>query len=258
MRSLLVFLVVGLSVCAQAQIEVKDLLELGGSVLSNAAAKKEKSDLQGALQKWNAEQRGHNFQGATIEVRVSEGSRGYWRGEQGQWLRSRVMQELTAIGAVPVWDRAEIERESRDLEALSSNRWVRQESLPQHGSVEVGGFILELELRQLEKNQDISAWFGSWWRGGFSGNLSRETVMIGLTAMLRERSGGVGAVYRSAGTASTADNMSAEFSRLFGSQTGFRVREEDRDGRRFRALEGAIRDMGRVLRSKNSTRGNGR
>ena len=252
-RMLLVSLLVMLSAIwpIGASAQTGDTLkQIIGAAASAADAKREKDKLSRASRAYNADQPGVGLARQTIEVRPPRDQWDGWDSRQRRWVRSSLSAPLTTIGARPVWNGGEIEEESLERDSLESNRWVNQKSLPDKGTIEVAAFTLEFEFLELEKAQDVEVFWGRWWnQNGL--RLSRETAYCGLTATVRDRhSGEVLAVYKTLGSASSADNVSAQLGGFFSNSLGFSSNGNSEDDRRFRAMENALREMGTVIKQK--------
>ncbi|MEK7170797.1 MAG: hypothetical protein AAB774_00620 [Patescibacteria group bacterium] len=218
--------------------------------MSSGQAAQEKDKLSKASAKYNADQPEVRLARQTVEIRPPRDQWSNWDDRQRSWMRSSLGAPLTAIGARPVWNTGEIEGESQERDTLESNRWVNQRSLPDKGTIEVAAFTLEFEFLELEKSQDMEVFWGRWW-GSNSLRLSRETAYCGLIATVRDRhTGEILAIYKTLGSASTADNVGAQLGGFFSSQLGFSSSGNSEDDRRFRAKENANREMGTVIRQK--------
>lgn len=229
---------------------VDDLVKVGGAIISSGQAAQEKGKLSKAAAKYNADQPEVQLAKQTVEVRPPRDQWGNWDNRQRNWMRSSLGAPLTALGARPVWSTGEIKDESQERDELESNRWVNQRSLPDKGTIEVAAYTLEFEFLELEKSQDMELFMGRWWNQN-SLRLSRETAYCGLTATVRDRhSGEVLAIYKTLGTASSADNVGAQLGGFFSSSLGFSSSGNSEDDRRFRAMENAINQMGTVIKQK--------
>lgn len=229
---------------------IDDLIDLGGKVISAGQARGEKDKLSRAAAKYNADQPEVRLTRQTVEVRPPRDQWSNWDDRQRSWMRSSLGAPLTSVGARPVWNTGEIEGESQERDTLESNRWVNQRSLPDRGTIEVAAFTLEFEFLELEKSQDMEVFWGRWWSGN-SLRLSRETAYCGLIATVRDRhTGETLAVYKTLGSASSADNVGAQLGGFFSNQLGFSSNGNSEDDRRFRAMENALREMGLVIKQK--------
>lgn len=151
-----------------------------------------------------------------------------------------------------MWGLDGILGESRERDVLLGNRWVDQRSVPGEGTIQSAEFVAELDWVRLEKSSDLRAALGSW-RGRVEIDLSRETSYFLLSLTLRSKvTGEVLAVYKTVGTASTADNVGGNIVGGFlgSSGAGFSSRGDSRDDRDRRAQENALRLMAEVLRAK--------
>jgi hypothetical protein len=229
---------------------VDDLVKVGGAIISSGQAAQEKGKLSKAAAKYNADQPVVQLAKQTIEVRPPRDQWGNWDNRQRSWMRSSLGAPLTAIGARPVWNTGEIEEESQERDALESNRWVNQKSLPNKGTIEVAAYTLEFEFLELEKSQDMELFMGRWWNQN-SLRLSRETAYCGLTATVRDgHTGEVLAIYKTLGTASSADNVGAQLGGFFSNSFGFSSSGNSGEDLHFRAMENATNQMGTVIKQK--------
>lgn len=245
----LIILVVLSSTLAFGQ-SIDNLIDLGGKVLSSGQAAQEKGRLSKASAKYNADQPEVQLAKQTIEVRPPRDQWGSWDERQRGWMRSSLGAPLTALGARPVWNTGEIEGESQERDTLENNRWVNQRSLPKQGTIEVAAYTLEFEFLELEKSQDMEVFWGRWWSGN-SLRLSRETAYCGLIATVRDRhTGEILAIYKTLGSASSADNVGAQLGGFFSNQLGFSSNGNSEEDRHFRAMENALREMGAVIKQK--------
>lgn len=228
---------------------IDDLLRVGGALVSSGQARAEKGQLSRSAAKYNADQPKVSLGGSRVVIRLPEEYQSYG-GRQQRWLKSSVAAIVTAAGGYPVWDDQEIDNESASRARYRSNEEVDQATLPGKGKISYRSTILELEFIELEKSQDMQLFWGRWWgQTGFS--LSRETAYFGLTLTIQD--GGAGktlAVYKTLGSASSADNVGAQLGGFFSNSVGYSSSGNSGDDRRFRATENALREMGTVLRQK--------
>lgn len=243
--------------CAQAQ-NADELLrglgrELLGQAVSGTAARQEKNELGKAAAQFNGEQPAAPLRGRTVEVRLGEEARRGWGSrEGGAWLRTELTRLFTAVSVRPVWGLDGIEEESRERDFFVTNRWVDQRTVGGEGTIQSAEFVAELDWVRLEKSSDLRAALGSW-RNRVEVDLSSETSYFLLALTLRSKmTGEVLAVYKTVGTASTADNVGGSIvgGFLSSSGAGYSSRGDSRDDRDRRAQENALRLMAEVLRAK--------
>lgn len=261
LRAAMLALVVLSSHCAAMAQNLDDLVkglgrEVLGQAVSGAAARQEKVELGKAAAQFNADQPATPLRGRTVEVRLGEETRRGWWGDRDEaaWLRSELTRLFTAVGARPVWGLDGILGESRERDALGGNRWVDQRTIAGEGTIQVAEFVAEVDWIRLEKSSDLRAALGSWSRR-VEVDFSRETSYFLLALTLRSKgSGEVLAVYKTVGTASSADNVGGNIVGGFlnSAGAGFRSRGDSREDRDNRARENALRQMAEVLRAKTN------
>ncbi|MEK9167223.1 MAG: hypothetical protein AAB613_00575 [Patescibacteria group bacterium] len=249
MKKVFVSILVVVPMFALAQ-SVDQLIDLGGKILSSGQAAQEKGKLSKAAAKYNADQPPVSLARQTVEVRPPRDEWSRWDDSARRWMRSSLSAPLTAIAARPVWNTGEIGDESQERDSLESNRWVNQRSLPDKGTIEVASYTLEFDFLELEKSQDMELFMGRWWNQN-SLRLSRETAYCGLTATVRDRhTGEVLAIYKTLGTASSADNVGAQLGGFFSNSLGFSSSGNSGDDLHFRAMENATGQMATVIKQK--------
>lgn len=247
-KTILVSLLVILSTLGFGQ-SVDDFIKAGGALISSGLAKGEKDKLSKTAAKYNEDQKPLSLAGETVEVRPPNQWR-YWNDNRQRWVRSSLTAMFTAVGAKVVWSGPEILDEARNLDSLKGNEWVDQGSLPKQG-MKIGRYIIEPIFIEFDRSQELSAWWGGFWRGNEI-SLRRETSYFGLEVPIRDREEGAAVVItlKTVGSASDADNIGISISSFLGNRAGFQVSEEGSDARNARAMENALREMGEVIKQK--------
>lgn len=152
-----------------------------------------------------------------------------------------------AVGAVPVLDLEGLKAASEELRWERSEEEIDQSTVSGKGGLVVHEVTAEVSVRLTNRRDDLSAFWGSFFRGGdVHGSKESWTTMI--TCRLRDKGTGISlGVLKSAHTASSIDNIGGELLSGFGRQIGLEINSEDEAGRVQRSFDVAVEKLGKLL-----------
>jgi hypothetical protein len=254
MKTIATLALVTLSVFSFGQ-NVDDLRGIAGQVISGFDARKEKDSISKETIRYNLDQPNVNLVDARAVIRpVKEDRIGMFDepSKQQGWLKSRIEGTLTAIHAHPVWDDGDIDNESASRAHQRQNKDVDQSTVPAEGKIVYRSFILEYVFIDFQKDGDVGGAIGSWLNQA-SFHVSRQTAYYGLQVTVRNGDTGEGlAVYRTLGSASTADNVGANITQGLFNRRGvdIQINNNSEESRRYQAQAKALDQMKSVFKIK--------
>lgn len=160
---------------------------------------------------------------------------------------ANIEEAFFAAGAAPVLDLEGLMAESEERRWERSNDEIKQSTVPGKGKLVVGDLVAEVNVRLSNRRDDLSAFWGSFFRGGDFG-LSKESWTTMITCRLRDKeSGTTVGILKVSHTASSTDNIGGQILSGFGRQIGVDIRSEDEAGRVQRSFDVGVEKLGKLL-----------
>ncbi len=172
---------------------------------------------------------------------------------------AEVERQLKELGAVPVARQGLLEGASSLRRQNRSNIEIdQQRTLPKTGTIEREEYTFEPKMNLIESEHDSSLFlsrFGSLLGHGFrlvtlgSAGFRSQTVNLALIVTVRDST----TLTVESTLIALGDESDVTDLQLFSGAGGYHSSRYDWQGRRLRALEAALQNLGQVLKSQNGT-----